>query len=183
MFIPEHIQETFKHSKCLHTLGEIDLALDRMAAQITEKLHDERPVVLCVMIGGLIPTGHLVTRLNFPLEIDYIRATRYKGEMHGGEVEWINRPNTDLNGRTVLIIEDILDGGLTLAEIIKYCYDHGAAKVFTAVLVDKKRTRESGGVEKADFVGLEVEDKFIYGFGMDYQEYLRNAPGIFIVEE
>ena len=91
------------------------------------------------------------------------------------------KPSLDLNGRTVLIVDDILDGGVTLAAILAEVKLMGAAHVFTAVLVDKHHKRVENGLKHADFVGLEVDDHYIFGYGMDYNEYLRNAPGIFVV--
>jgi hypoxanthine phosphoribosyltransferase len=165
----------------LFTSNEVEAALDRMAIKIHEELHDKNPVILCVMIGGMVPLGNLLVRLDFPLEVDYVHATRYKGEITGGDIEWKVKPSTDLTGRTVLIVDDILDGGVTLAAIIDEINAMGAGKVYSAVLVDKYRKRLPNGLQKADFVGLEVDDHYIFGYGMDYNEYLRNAPGIFVV--
>src|SRR5665213_3309308 len=112
------IQDVLDKAECLYGLDEIEKALDKMAEAITEKLSDQKPLILCVMIGALIPTGHLLTRLGFPLEVDYIHATRYRGTTRGGDLHWLVEPRQSLKGRTVLIIDDIMDGGLTLAAII-----------------------------------------------------------------
>ena len=181
MSIPNKIKSVYEQSTCLYTYHEVEAALDRMAIKIHEELHDKNPVILCVMIGGMVPLGNLLVRLDFPLEVDYVHATRYKGEITGGEIEWKTKPSTDLTGRTVLIVDDILDGGVTLAAIIDEINNMGAGKVYSAVLVDKYRKRLPNGLQKADFVGLEVDDHYIFGYGMDYNEYLRNAPGIFVV--
>ena len=108
-------------------------------------------------------------------------ATRYRGNIQGGELHWKVRPSLDLHGRTVLIVDDILDGGVTLAAIVAEINLLGASAVYTAVLVDKHHKRLENGLKHADFVGLEVDDHYIFGYGMDYNEYLRNAPGIFVV--
>ena len=152
-----------------------------MAIKIHQQLHDKNPVILCVMIGGLVPLGNLLPRLDFPLEVDYVHATRYRGGIRGGELHWKVRPSLDLTGRTVLVVDDILDGGVTLAAILAEMKTLGAAEVFCAVLVDKYHKRVENGLKNADFVGLEVDDHYIFGYGMDYNEYLRNAPGIFVV--
>ena len=165
----------------LYSYAEIAQALDRLAVEITGKLSGEDPVVLCVLNGALIPTGHLLTRLNFPLRQDYVHATRYRGETSGAELEWIGRPSTSLQGETVLIIDDILDEGITLSAIVKACREAGAKAVYSAVLVEKLHVRGMG--YQADFVGLTVEDRYVFGFGMDYKGYLRNMPGIFAVAE
>lgn len=181
MTIPEKIKKVYESSTCLYTTAQVDEALDKMAAEIHQKLHDQNPIILCVMVGGLVPMGNLLMRLDFPLEVDYVHATRYRGEISGGELHWKARPSRELKGRTVLVVDDILDGGVTLAAILKEVKSMGAAQVYSAVLVDKHHKRVENGLERADFVGLEVDDHYIFGYGMDYNEYLRNAPGIFVV--
>lgn len=181
MSIPNKIKEVYEKSTCLFTPQEIEAALDSMAIEIHQKLHDKNPILLGVMVGGLIPLGNLLPRLDFPLEVDYIHATRYGGETKGGKLTWKAKPSLNLEGRTVLIVDDILDGGLTLSAIIEELNNFGAKEIYSAVLVDKHHQRDHNGLKKADFTGLEVDDHFIFGFGMDYNGYLRNAPGIFVV--
>jgi len=182
MSIPSKIRQVYERSTCLFTTNEVEAALDRMAINIHEQLSEKNPVLLCVMIGGLVPMGNLLPRLDFPLEVDYVHATRYRGEIRGGELEWIVRPSIDLTGRNVLIVDDILDGGVTLAAIINEVKEMGASEIYSAVLVDKHHKRVPNGLRNADFVGLKVDDHYIFGYGMDYNEYLRNAPGIFVVD-
>lgn len=175
------IQNVFDKADCLHNLQAVETALDKMAISITQQLKDSNPLIICVMVGALIPTGHLLTRLNFPLEVDYIHATRYRDQTRGGDLHWLVEPRQSLKNRTVLIVDDILDGGITLAAIIDYCKQAEAAEVLTAVMVNKVREREPGGDFIPDFVGLETEDRYLFGFGLDYKGYLRNAPGIYAV--
>lgn len=181
MHIPKRIQEVYNKATCLYTKQEIEIALDKMAGAIHAKLEDRNPVLVCVMIGGLIPAGNLLPRLDFPLEVDYIHATRYGTDTKGGLLEWLIKPRVSLEGRTVLVVDDILDGGVTLAAIVEFCRARGASEVFTAVLLDKQQTRVEGGLPKADFTGISIEDGYVFGYGMDYQGYLRNASGIFVV--
>jgi hypoxanthine phosphoribosyltransferase len=181
MTLPSNIQDVYKKSSLLFTTEQVEAALDKMAIDIHEVLHDKNPVLLCVMIGGLVPMGNLLPRLDFPLEVDYVHATRYRGEITGGELHWKVRPSVNLKGRTVLVVDDILDGGITLAAILEEVRALGAEAVYSAVLVDKYQKRVENGLKHADFVGLEIEDHYIFGYGMDYNEYLRNAPGIFVV--
>ncbi|WP_454780747.1 hypoxanthine-guanine phosphoribosyltransferase [Legionella sp. WA2022007384] len=181
MTIPDKIKEVYEKSSCLFTTNEVEAALDRMAINIHKELQDQNPVLVCVMVGGLVLLGNLLPRLDFPLEVDYVHATRYRGETRGGDIVWKVKPSTNLQGRTVLVVDDILDGGITLAAIIEEIKSLGAEQVYSAVLVDKYRKRVPNGLQKADFVGLQVEDHYIFGYGMDYNEYLRNAPGIFVV--
>jgi len=179
--IPHHIKEVYHRSTCIYTKSEVESALDRMAYDIHAALEDLNPILLCVMVGGLVPLGNLLPRLDFPLEVDYIHATRYKGTTRGSELEWVMKPSRALQGRHVLIVDDVLDSGITLKAIVNYVEQQGAAKTYTAVLVDKDQKPRPDGLAKADFVGLPIEDRYIFGYGLDYQEYLRNAPGIFIV--
>ncbi len=165
----------------LHSNKQIDEAIDNMAKKITEELQDLNPVILCVMIGGVVLTGQLLTRLDCHLQVDYIHATRYQGKTVGSNLVWLHEPKIDLQNRTVLVVDDILDGGITLSEIIQFCQNKGARLVKSAVLVDKITTREKGGLAKADYTGIRVENRYVYGYGMDYKGYLRNAPGIYAV--
>ncbi len=178
----DDIQSILKKATCLYSFNEVNQALDRMAHDITLKLKDTRPLVLCVMTGALIVTGHLVTRLHFPLEIDYIHATRYRGSVRGGDLHWLVEPRMSLKDRTVLIVDDIMDGGLTLAAIIDYCQQAKAKAIHTAVMVSKNRQREPGVNFEPEFVGVKTENLFLFGFGLDYEEYLRNVPGIYAVD-
>jgi hypoxanthine phosphoribosyltransferase len=159
----------------------VNRAIHKMAAAITAQLSESNPIVMCIMNGGLITTGKLVTELNFPLQIDYLHATRYRNTTSGHDLNWIKYPSLPLTGRTVLIVDDILDEGATLAAVIQYCKEQKAARVCSAVLTDKKHTRKVSDV-KADFVGLEIEDAYVFGYGLDYKGYLRNAPGIFAID-
>lgn len=177
----EELKVIYNESDCLHTAEAVDAAYDRMASDITEKIGHTKPLVLCVMTGGIIPAGQLITRLEFPLQMDYIHATRYSGGTSGGELEWIHRPRCSLQGRVVLLVDDIHDEGLTLAAISNECKSSGASEVYTAVLVNKIHNRKNNTT--ADFVGLDVEDRYVFGCGMDYQGFWRNAPGIHAIKE
>lgn len=180
MMLPEHIREVYAKATKIFSKNEIESALDAMAYDISAKLADANPVFLCVVIGGIVPMGNLLPRLDFPLEVDYVHATRYGDGFVGKEkITWKAKPGTDLKGRIVVVVDDILDEGHTLAAIMNYCKEQGAKAVYSAVLVDKKKERNDGGVKDADFRGLLIEDVFVFGYGMDYKDYLRNAPGIF----
>ncbi len=174
--------ELKSNSRCLHTRAEVEAAIDKVAAQMNEQLADKAPVFICVMNGAVIFMGKLMTRLTFPLQINYIHATRYQGEIEGRELHWQAEPTISVTDRSVVIVEDILDSGLTLAAVRDFCFKHGAKEIFTAALVDKQSPRDPKGVQQCDFTGLEVENKFLYGYGLDYKDYLRNEAGIFAVE-
>ncbi|MCW4151937.1 hypoxanthine-guanine phosphoribosyltransferase [Halomonas sp. 18H] len=173
------MQAVMDSADCLISQPQVERALDRMAEALNRDLGDRLPVFYCVMNGGLITTGHLLTRLGFPLEVDYLHATRYRGGTRGGELFWRVSPEVPMSGRHVVIVDDILDEGSTLAAILEYCRQAGAASISTAVLVDKQHDRKAVEGLKADYCGLEVADRYVFGFGMDYKGYWRNAPGIF----
>lgn len=181
--IAKKMKTVLEKADCLYGLQAIEKALDKMAKEITATLSEKNPLIICVMIGALVPVGHLLTRLHFPLEVDYIHATRYRGTTRGGDLHWLVEPRQSLKDRTILIVDDIMDGGLTLSAIIDYCQQAGAAAVHTAVMVNKKRAREKGVNFEPDFSGLYAEDRFLFGFGLDYEENWRNAPGIYAVAQ
>lgn len=160
---------------------QVDAAIDRIAKQINEQLAESNPLILCVLNGGIPVCGQLLTRLTMPLTLDSINASRYRNRTSGGEIHWLYTPKSDLRGRTVLIVDDILDEGLTLAAIIKYCREQQAEAIYSAVLVEKQ-LKQSKPVA-ADFVGLQTDDRYLFGYGLDYQGYLRNAPGIYACSE
>jgi hypoxanthine phosphoribosyltransferase len=141
----------------------------------------EFPLVLGVMGGAVVFTGNLLPQLTFPLEFDYIHVTRYGDLDRGGEVVWKVIPRQDVTGRTIIIVDDILDEGETLAHVKQRLLDMGAAEVILAVFADK----ELGKVKpvQADIVGLTVPNQFVVGFGMDAHGYWRNLPGLWVIRD
>ncbi len=158
----------------------VEKAVSSMARSITVELSNSDPIVLPIMNGGLILGGMLIPQLDFPLQIDYVHATRYRGGTSGNKLCWLKRPEKILKGRILLLIDDILDEGITLSEVVKYCYDAGAKKVLTAVLAEKKMHDEKP-FQCADFTALQVPDRYVFGYGMDYREYHRNLMGIYAI--
>ena len=162
--------------------NSVDAAVRRVADEITRQIRDSVPLVLSVMGGGVVFTGQLLPRLRFPLEFDYVHVTRYRGDTRGGDdIEWIVRPRASVAGRTVLVIDDILDEGRTLAEIKNWLADQGAKSVYTAVFADK--TVKGKKPVSADFVGITVPDRYVFGFGMDVRDAWRNLPAIYALKE
>jgi len=168
---------------CLVDGPAVEAAIDRMARAITTRLADADPLVIAVMNGGLALTGRLLHRLDFPLELSYLHATRYGDSTEGEEVEWRALPQINVAGRTVLIVDDVLDVGHTLVAIVEHLREQGAREVLTAVLVDKVHERKARPGLHADFTGLELPDRFLFGGGMDYRGYWRNADGIYAVKD
>lgn len=173
--------KVFEQADLLYSEDEVEAVITHMAAEISAKLSNSNPLVLCVMTGGMIAAGKLLTQLHFPLQVDYIHVTRYGDATQGGELHWVTKPVFALKDRVVLVIDDILDEGLTLAAIIEECRAAGAPEVYSAALVDKLHDRKHGMC--ADFVGLPVVDRYVFGYGMDYHGYWRNAPGIYAVKD
>ncbi|MDD2501247.1 MAG: hypoxanthine-guanine phosphoribosyltransferase [Geobacter sp.] len=174
--------KVLEEADCLADRVVVEAALDRMAAEITASIGKKNPMVFCVMNGGLIVTGQLLTRLIFPLELGYLHATRYGHETSGGDLEWKALFHSDVEGRTVLLVDDILDEGVTLKALADECLARGAKKVLTAVLVNKQHERKVMPGYCADFTGLELPDRFVFGYGLDYEDMWRNAPGIYAVK-
>lgn len=176
----DQARQALDSADLLYDAAAVEAALDDLADAISSRLEDSNPILLCVMTGGLVPAAGLFTRLKFPLQLDYLHATRYAGGTRGKDLKWICAPTLPLRGRTVLVVDDILDEGLTLAAILDYCRSKGASAVYSAVLVEKLHDRCEPDLA-ADFIGLKVEDRYVFGYGMDYHGYLRNVKGIYAV--
>jgi hypoxanthine phosphoribosyltransferase len=176
------LRNILEEADLLVSQHEVERAIDRMAMEITERLHDKRPLVVCVMNGGLIIAGQILPKLGFPLEIDYVHATRYGDETRGSGLDWRVMPCKEMRGRTVLLLDDILDEGVTLESLARHCREQGASEVLLAVLVEKLHLRKVVPGMRADFSGLDVGDRFLFGYGLDYKGYWRNAPGIYAVK-
>lgn len=181
MNILEEIQTVQRQAERLYSEADVEKAIDLIAREISVYLSERNPIVLTVLNGGIPFAGKLIMRLSFPMQIDSIRASRYHGQTSGSHTQWLVKPTLPLQGRTVLIIDDVLDEGVTLAEIIAWCKEQGAEEVYSAVLVDKQIGRERPC--SANFVALQTENRYLFGYGMDYKNYLRNAPGIFACKD
>ena len=176
----EEIKTVREQADCLYTGEEVARAVDDMAVAVSKRLADHNPIILSVLIGGIMPTASLLKRLDFPLQVDYVHASRYREKTKGGTLHWLRQPG-DLTDRSVLLVDDILDEGHTLKAIAGACSQAGASEVLTAVLVDKQ-VRRNSGLRQADFTGVTVPDRYVFGCGMDYKGYLRNLPGIYAVK-
>jgi hypoxanthine phosphoribosyltransferase len=179
--IESEVERVRQHANTLYSARQLEAVYAQMADDITQRLSKSDPVLTPVMLGGLYLSGMLLPRLGFALELDYLHATRYCGELRGSAMQWKVKPAAELAGRTVLIIDDILDDGLTLHEVVQAVQTAGAAEVLTAVLVIKEKARSVD--VKIDFSGVTVPDKYVFGCGMDYKGYWRNLPGIYSVAD
>ena len=192
---PLLISEVLQKSDLLVDRAALDAAISRMAEEIArdyigdvpaDRLGDSFvPVFLTVMHGGMLFAGQLALELGargLDLQFDYLHATRYRGQNQGGELVWKHRPATSLYGRRVLIADDILDEGQTLAEVHRWCIEQGATDVRIAAMTVKDHDRCVEGVT-ANYVGVHLPDRYVFGFGMDYHEQGRNLPGIYALKD
>ncbi|MCC7486842.1 MAG: hypoxanthine-guanine phosphoribosyltransferase [Burkholderiales bacterium] len=173
----EEAAALLRRSRRVHSAAAISRALTRLAREITARLAGRFPLVLSVMRGGVVFAGRLLPELAFPLEFDYLDVTRYAGSTRGGEISWRVSPGTSVAGRAVLVLDDILDEGATLAAVRERLIRAGAAEVLCAVLAEKERrgTRPL----RPDFIGVTVPDRYVFGFGMDVRGAWRNLPAIY----
>lgn len=174
----QNLAVALQNSERLFDENEIDAAIRRVAADVRNDYAGPRPVYLSVMHGGMLFASRLSLAVGIDLEFDYLHATRYRGATTGSGLAWLHRPATPLEGRRVLIADDILDEGHTLKAVRDWCEDQGALDVRVAVLCEKIHDRRVEGIE-ADYIALEVPDRYVYGYGMDFHEQGRNLPGIY----
>ena len=181
---------SFSPDKARHALATADLvcsaaavsaAVTRLAREISAALAESFPLVLCVMRGAVVFAGQLLPQLRFPLELDYLDVRRYSDTTRGGDIEWRVMPGTPVAGRTVLVLDDILDHGNTLAAIREKLLAAGASRVYYAVLTEKDIGRAKP--VRADFVGLRLPDRYVFGYGMDVGGVWRNLPEIYALNE
>lgn len=174
-------QAMLANAELIHSEAVVQGAVDDVAVAIRARLSDKYPLVLCVMTGGVVFCGKLLTQLDFPLDFDYLHATRYGPETQGGKISWRSAPWTSVKGRTVLVVDDILDEGVTLAAVKESLRRMGADEVLTAVFADKLNGKQKPIT--ADFVGLTVPDRFVFGFGMDAGGAWRNLPAVYAMKD
>lgn len=164
------------HSDEVVDAARVQAALDALARDITARLAGRNPLAVTVMNGGLIFAGQLLPRLAFPLELSYVHVRRYGKETTGGELVWVAGPHEPVKGRVVLLLDDILDEGRTLATIRARLLEDGATEVLIAAFAVKERRQPA--TVRADFTGVRVPDRFVFGFGMDVAGEWRNLPAI-----
>jgi hypoxanthine phosphoribosyltransferase len=181
MLSPDDAWATLRSAERLIGADEIHAALQRLAGEIGARLAERTPVVLTVMGGAVVFSGQLLPLLAFPLELDYVHVTRYANTTRGGDLEWRVRPRVAVTDRTVLVLDDILDEGITLNAIRDGLLAEGAREVYCAVFADKSLGRPKPIAP--DFVGLTVPDRYVFGFGMDVRGAWRNLPEIYALRE
>jgi len=172
----EEALDVLKNSEEIVSADAVDAAIDQMARAIREAIGDTFPLLLSVMGGAAVFTGMLLPKLDFPLEFDYIHLTRYRNATQGGEMQWRVAPAESVKDRVVLVLDDILDEGETMAAIRDRIVSMGATRFLSAVLCEKQIA--AAKPLKPDFCGFEVPDRYVFGCGMDAKGYWRNLPTI-----
>jgi len=177
---PQEARKIFEEADLVCSAEKSALAVRRVADEITARLRDSNPLVLAVMGGAVVFTGQLLPQLAFPLDFDYLHVTRYGDVTTGGQLAWIVEPRADVTGRVVLVVDDILDEGVTMAAITKRLREQGASEVLSAVFADKNLGRSKPVA--ADFVGVHLPNRYVFGFGMDVKGAWRNLPAVYAVK-
>jgi len=171
------IERLRAEAECLFDATTVQHAVDQLAVRLAVRLDGSDPLVLCVMNGGLILTAELLLRLHFPLEVGYLHATRYRNGTAGGALSWRAKPGEEVRGRTVLVVDDVLDAGTTLAAVVEELARLGAARIVTSVLVVKEVASTTR--IRVDEAALQCPDRYLFGHGMDYRGHWRNLGGIY----
>ena len=166
-----------KQAEIIHSEQAVTQAISDIANKLNQYYTTKQPVVLSVMNGAMYFTGQLMPKLSFPLELNYVHATRYHGELKGHKIKWIVKPTITVKDRNVLILDDILDEGITLKSIVDECKLLGAKEVKVAVLAEK--TIDKGKPISADYVELVLPNRYVFGCGMDVHNWWRNLPAIY----
>ncbi|HEY0665174.1 MAG TPA: hypoxanthine-guanine phosphoribosyltransferase [Gallionella sp.] len=177
----QQARDILQQAELLYSAEQVQAALHDVAQQINARLADKHPLVLSVMGGAVVFTGQLLPQLDFPLDFDYVHVTRYGAAQQGGEMQWKVGPRENVRGRVVLLLDDILDEGHTLAALRRRVLELGADSCYSAVFADKRHGRSKP--IRADFVGMELPDRFVFGYGMDIEGAWRNLPAIYAVKE
>ena len=174
------IQALIRKSSVIYSEIEIKTVIKNIADQVNQTIKTEDLYVLCVMNGALIFAGQLLPRLEKNIQYSYIHATRYAASLTGGPIHWLVKPPIDIEGKTVLILDDILDEGITLREIATTCLAMKAKAIYTAVLFDKEIAKEKS--YSPNFIGLKVPNRFVFGYGLDCKGLGRNLPHLYALD-
>ena len=170
-----------QQAKLIHSKQVVNSAIAVIAKNLNQAYANKQPTVLVVMNGGLFFSGQLLPKLTFPLNLDYVHATRYQGERAGDRLHWIVKPPAHIKNKEVLILDDILDEGITLKAIVEECLRLGASDIKVAVLADKLINKSKPIC--ADYVELTVPNQYVFGCGMDIEKWWRNLPEIYALPD
>jgi hypoxanthine phosphoribosyltransferase len=176
------LAEALTRSDLLFKRDDLETVIADLGRAIDAALDGERAVFLTVMNGALMFGAQLALSIRTDMEFDYVHATRYRGATSGNELHWLREPIASLQGRTVLLVDDILDEGHTLKAVRDDCMLRGAKRVLIATLCSKQHGRCVDGIQ-SDFNGVDLPDRYVFGYGMDYYEQGRNLPAIYALKE
>lgn len=176
----QHAREILRDAELLYSEAQVQATLQRLSREINDALAGAHPLVLSVMGGAVVFTGQLLPLLEFPLDFDYVHVSRYGDARNGGQMRWKVEPCETVRGRVVLVLDDILDEGHTLAALRQRVLELGASRFYSAVFADKRHGRAKP--IHADFTGVELPDRFVFGYGMDIEGAWRNLPAIYAVK-
>ncbi len=177
----QEARNIMQHAELIVSAEAVQAALARVAQEINTALSDRHPLVLSVMGGAVVFTGQLLPLLNFPLDFDYIHVSRYGSGKQGGALHWKVEPRENVRGKIVLVVDDVLDEGETLVAVKQRVLELGASGFYCAVFADKLNGKTKP--IHADFVGVELPDRFVFGYGMDIHGAWRNLPAIYATKE
>jgi hypoxanthine phosphoribosyltransferase len=177
----QHARDMLQQAELLYSSEQVQIALHEVAQRINAALSESHPLVLSVMGGAVVFTGQLLPLLTFPLDFDYVHVSRYGDAQQGGAMRWKVEPRENVRGRVVLLLDDILDEDHTLKALHDRVMSLGARRCYSAVFADKQHGRDKP--IRADFVGLELPNRFVFGYGMDIEGAWRNLPAIYAVKE
>jgi len=165
----------------LLTRQEIEAAVSRLATEITRDYHDKHPLLIGVLKGSFMFMADLIRRLDFPLEVEFIGLSSYgRGSQTSGKIRVVQGLRSAVKDRNILVIEDIIDTGLTVAFLLDYLQKKKPASLKLCVLTDKPSRRQVPVT--IDYLGFTVPNKFIVGYGLDWDEKFRNLPDICFLE-
>jgi hypoxanthine phosphoribosyltransferase len=178
----QQLQQVKDNSDLIFSASQIKAAVENMGLELEAKIKNKNAILISVMNGGIMITSDLLRSIDCDVRLDYLQVARYRDKTVGGSLHWLKEPQLSLENQTVVLVDDIYDEGYTMEELVSYCRKHGASEVITAVLLLKKKLTPQVAL-KPDIFGLEVIDRYVYGYGMDYQGYLRNVPAIYAISE
>lgn len=181
MLSREQASAALLKSEIIFSEQQVQAAVVRMAKEINEAMAEVHPLVLSVMGGAVVFTGQLLPLLTFPLDFDYVHVSRYGNSQQGGEMNWKVAPQENVRGRVVMVVDDILDEGETLHAVRQRVMALGATQFYSAIFADKMNGKTKP--IRADFVGIQVPDRFVFGYGMDIHGAWRNLPAIYATRE
>jgi len=181
MLTNQQARTILEDAEMIRSADEVQAAVNRVAQAVNTALADQHPLVLSVMGGAVVFTGQLLPMLDFPLDFDYLHVSRYGNEKQGGELHWKVAPRENVRGKIVLVVDDILDEGETLHAIRQRVMELGASKFYSAVFADKENGKDKP--IRANFVGMGLPNRFVFGYGMDIHGAWRNLPAIYAVKE